>query len=71
MYALSRTSELRPAVITPFLDPKINVFGSQNRLANLTREILHIDPKLVIFQAYFSDTVFGSAPTRKWGSSFG
>ena len=63
----SDTSNLESGhlIITPFLSSKMNVFGSRNRLANLT------DPKLVIFRLPILNIIFRPAPAQKWRSSFG
>ena len=53
------------SLVTPFLDPKMNVFGSQNRFANL------VDPKLVIFQVSIFGYFFRVRLHPKKGTVFG
>ena len=50
---------VKPSPTNTFLDPKMNIFGSQNHFANLT------DPKVAVFRLACSDIVFGTASTGK------
>ena len=52
---------MRPSLIIPFLDSKMNVFGPQNRFAYLTPG----RPETGDFSASIFGYRFGSASTRK------
>ena len=57
-------ADVRPSLITPFLGPKMIVFGSQNRFAN------RIDPKLINFQAFIFGDHFRVGPYPKMEAQF-